>query len=369
MPKFNSKKSKKLKNNFSKVLAASLAVLNLFASNFNLVKAVKSVKAVKGDANKKTLKTDSPENSFFPGNTESSIKENKNRKTKNILGAGVVAFLMACSGIKIYDKYTEYISSKELLAFLKKDTPKSEDELSRAFQLWYNDFLKKVYILESEENLKAASAKDLKDLIYLFLCSIFLVGEYLKIFLDGLEFSEFEDKSYTELRLGKFKAKVKNTEVTVNLDYDCYDLIENCQDVFPTAVGALGKLAPAFSHFTVALSAPILYFFPKAFGTTFELSSFFFLMDGYALKNGIFLDWNGWELDVTSLNLKEFFALIFFGEELMEYLNNLKENLEKALDYLEKGPNKNPNVDFLSSLSQGFDGRKMGNFFNRRLIQ
>jgi hypothetical protein len=37
-----SKKSKKLKNNFLKVLATNLAILNLFASNLNLVEAAKS---------------------------------------------------------------------------------------------------------------------------------------------------------------------------------------------------------------------------------------------------------------------------------------------------------------------------------------
>jgi hypothetical protein len=55
LPKFNSEKSENLKKNFSKTLAASLAILNLFASNLNLVKATEN------HTNKKTLKTNSLE--------------------------------------------------------------------------------------------------------------------------------------------------------------------------------------------------------------------------------------------------------------------------------------------------------------------
>jgi hypothetical protein len=250
-----------------------------------------------------------------------------------------------------------------------------EKELSEKFQIWYKDFLEKDYILESEKNFKAASAKDLGVVINLFLDSISLVKRYLKIFLDGLEFNEFEDEFFDGLN-GELKVRVKNTKVIVNLykgcrnpDKCCYNPLENYNNVSPTVAGVLGELTPAFSHFTTALSAPILYFKAEAFDdfNWREAFSFSVPVFGFAFKNGIVLHQLGLELNVASISFKGFFMIIFRSKELIKCLKKLKKNLKIVLNGLEKGLNENPNVDFLLNLLKKFsyNGR---DDFNRKLI-
>jgi hypothetical protein len=323
LPKFNSEKSENLKKNFSKTLAASLAILNLFASNLNLVKATENY------TSRKTLHSDEPENR----SKDNIVKRVKSPigEIKNIIkcaGCGTVALLVIYPVIKKLNiKNPEFIVLEEL--------PESEENLLKKFQQWFED-AKKMF---EKKEFKDFSPEEFRDFARLCLISTYLAEEFLKTLLKGLDFGE--NKGLNFLKYSEFEVKIINTNSTLVLD-SIEDPFKKCDENHKTMAKVLGNLAPFFSCFSMILRLYLDIFrikysnlkkiYPMIKNLKINLLKF---------ENGNFRDCfgNAFDPDVNdACNFKNVLIYIKNEKVTSEFLNELDKEIPNAI--------KNPHTNF-----------------------
>ncbi|MDR1364489.1 MAG: hypothetical protein LBJ32_02540 [Oscillospiraceae bacterium] len=315
MPKFNSKKSK---NNFSKILSASLAILNLFTSNFSLVKATEN------DAAKILWELNVLKHRPRKMSGQEYKSKLKKIKEKTISVTKITAYsIIYYFGIKIQKKYIKNARYKSRLAHLK--------DCQEEAQNWRDDFLKRVNILKNKENFKAASVKGRNDLINSFLMLTYFVMRYREDLLDGLNFN---------FKSGKFE--IINTKITLDFTREnplqkMPDIIEITNDIskyddIPETITEeiLDNLSLPFSYFATGVNIIQVFFDLNRLSTSIPLE-LLPKVYGHEFRGGRFLPWaNGKKISIKRPeDLKNVFELIF-SKEIDELLKNLFKKLQEA---------------------------------------
>ncbi|MDR1364449.1 MAG: hypothetical protein LBJ32_02325 [Oscillospiraceae bacterium] len=296
MPELDSKKFKKFKRkNFSKTLAASLAVLNLFASNF-LVKTFD-----KNDSNEQNSEIDPPENSYKKITGKKNIVKNNKKDFPNS-----AVELLKADKIKI-KKIIKCTSLGSLLFLIYFKYNIKDDILSKKSRQWFKGFNAQIKIRDKLKN-NFATFKERQSFIKFFLEAICLTEQFLEILSRKIDFKNYKDSG---------KVTIKDTGVV--LDFNLFDPLKKYNYAYETVIKALGDSALSF-HFLVK----ILHVLEDVFKSNFFGCDHgpFFVM-GYKIK------------DIKNIkqmvNFENVFKCVYKKEETLKYLNKSKENLSELL--------------------------------------
>ncbi|MDR1364336.1 MAG: hypothetical protein LBJ32_01730, partial [Oscillospiraceae bacterium] len=314
-------------NNFLKILAASLAVLNLFTNNFSLVNATENNISEKNSGNNTQKNID--KNNLV--NNPKNVK-NQSSKKKDIIkytGFGIAAFLAVYSIVKKI-KYIKLIKSIDPEKF-----PKSEEDLLKKFQQWFKDSKALAY---DEKNSKDHSLEKSQALVSLCLISVHLARESLKTLSEGLDFGK--NKGLNFIECSEFEVKIINTKSTLVFGYR-KDPFQKCDENHKILVKVLGGLAPFFSCFSVTFGMALASFELKYFNSEKMLK-----INPCMFKDGNFRDFNSnnvVEIDAKcDENLKNILRYINDKKVILGFLDTLDKKLSDAL--------KDPNTDFKNLL-------------------
>ncbi|MDR1364018.1 MAG: hypothetical protein LBJ32_00045, partial [Oscillospiraceae bacterium] len=301
-------------NNFLKILAASLAVLNLFTNNFSLVNATENNISEKNSGN--NMQKNINKNNLV--NNPKNVK-NQFSQIKNIIkrtGFGIAASLAVYSIVKKI-KYIKLIKSID-----SEEFPESKENLLKKFQQFLKDF-KDYKATVDEKTFENFSLEEFQTVIRLCLISIRLARGFLKILSEGLNFIECSE----------FEVKIINTESTLVFGYG-EDLFQKCDENHKTLVEALGSLAPFFSCFSITFFIVLESYISEK---KLEIIPYEFRDGNFKNPDGIDMYLNAYE---KNEKIKNILRYINDEEATLKFLDTTDKKFSNAL--------KDPNTDFIS---------------------
>jgi hypothetical protein len=291
--KFRFKKIKKIKNNFLKILVASLAILNLFTSDL-LVKANESDTKILERKFQSLIQKNREKI-----NNDKKLTFNK-LKTLKYISFGILAFVAVRLRIKRYNKHTEDVylveeSLQEKNAEWKKaqqaeweKTQRKEkearlkrDQLLAEIREWLKDICEQDEIRRGLISNANIDKEIILNFITFFIKTVHSAKKLLGILRKGLNFEHYESSG---------KITVIDTNATFDLNYPIPskpDGLKRTRAIHKRVGKAFGNLECFFYFFVIIFNALVKTFKLNCFGNHEGYENL--ILGGYEWINGDYI--------------------------------------------------------------------------------